>query len=259
MNFPAILDVGLGLAVVFFLLASICSILVEIIAGWKKWRHHALKTAINALLKGHEERKRKRRPSGQATSEANPQPAAEKNSQDESAVELFWNHPEIEPLRAADTESPGYMDATRFASVVLDIATGKGQDGVLPNSRAAFGYAFEKHAPVKLRERLNSLLRNLPADTVDVRAAITAAVAKWFDEAMARTSGNYKRKVQTWLFWTGLATALLLNCDALRISYVLFRDPGLRSSMVDYAKSLSEPAAASTNAPASSAGNSNDG
>jgi len=67
MNFPAILDVGLGLAVVFFLLASICSILVEIIAGWKKWRHHALKTAINALLKGHEERKRKRRPSSQAT------------------------------------------------------------------------------------------------------------------------------------------------------------------------------------------------
>ena len=247
MNFPAILDVGLGLVVVFFLLASICSILVEIIANWLKWRHATLKITVNALLKGHEER------TGEATSPSAGQPegdaklAVQINSKGESMEELFWAHPEIEPLRAADTASPAYIDEARFANVVLDIATGKGADGVIPDSRASFSRAFEKYASPKLRERLSSLLRNLPAETLEVRAEITAALARWYNEAMARSTGSYKRKVQKSLFWSGLVVALILNCDALRISYVLFRDPGLRSSMVDYAKSISVPAPAPTN------------
>ena len=250
MNFPAILDVGLGLVVVFLLLASICSILVEIVANWKKWRHDTLKTTVNALLKGHEERIGTSPPPAAGRPEGQAKLAAQKNPQGEGMEDLFWAHPEIEPLRAADSESPGYLDAKRFANVVLDIATGKGADGVIPDSRAAFNRAFEKYASPKLRERLSSLLRSLPADTLAVRAEVTAALAGWYGEAMARTTGGYKRKVQKWLFWCGLAVALILNCDALRISYVLFRDPGLRSSMVDYAKSISVPAAVTTNLPA---------
>ena len=261
MNFPAILDVGLGLVAVFFLLASICSILVELLANWLRWRHDTLKITVNALLKGHEDRGTKKKSAGagpppaagQLTGDA--KLAAEKNAHGEGMEELFWTHPEIEPLRAADSESPAYMDATRFAKVVLDIATGKGADGVIPDSRAALSRAFERHASPKLRERLSSLLRSLPADTLAVRAEVTAALARWFGEAMARTTGGYKRKVQKWLFWSGLTVALILNCDALRISYVLFRDPGLRSSMVDYAKTISVPTVVSTNLPTADATN----
>ena len=249
MNFPAILDVGLGLVVVFFLLASICSILVEMIANRQKWRQTTLQATVSALLKGHEERGGQKATPARAPSDASANSEVAKNSHDEAVIKTFWTHPEIEPLRAADSDFPGYMDAARFATVILDIATGQGKEGVIPDSRAAFSRAFEQHAPPKLLERLNSLLRSLPAETTNVRTAINASVAKWFDEAMARTSGAYKRQVQRWLFGTGLVVALLLNCDTLRITYVLFRDPGLRNSMVDYARSVSSTGA--TNQPTS--------
>ena len=77
----------LGPAAVFFLLASLCSIRVEMVANWKKCRHAQLKDTINNLLK------------------------------DAAAPTNFWAHPEIEPLRALDAESPGYLEGRRFDRV----------------------------------------------------------------------------------------------------------------------------------------------
>ena len=208
MDLPAVLDVGLGLVVVFFLVASICSVLVELLAGRVQWRHTLLKGAVRRLLAEPEMEKR------------------------------FWQHPEIEPLRAPDTESPGYLDGRRFAGAVLDLTTGGGADGVVPDTRNGFARAFDKHAPVGLRGRLNAFLRAIPPDTGSVRAKLSDALVKWYDEAMERTTGAYKRRVQKALFGIGLGTALLLNCDALRISYLLFRDAGLRNALVDYARTV---------------------
>lgn len=212
MSFPAILDVAIGLVVVFFLLASICSVLVEMISSWRRWRHNDLRATIKRLL-----------------------------GYDQAFERAFWTHPEMKPLQAPDTPSPGYLEGMRFATVVLDIATGRGAAGALPNTRNAFDRAIDTHAKGELQESLASLLRKIPSDAVDTRASFTSAIARWYDEAMARTSGIYKRRVQTWLFFGGLIVAGILNADTVRISYVLFRDPGLRSSMVDYARSVSKP------------------
>jgi hypothetical protein len=54
-----------------------------------------------------------------------------------------------------------------------------------------------------------------------------AAVADWFDGAMDRVSGVYKRYTQLWAFLIALAIVVLLNIDAIHIAKVLWQQPSL--------------------------------
>lgn len=51
MNLPAVIDVGLGLVVLYFLLSTICSFAVELLASWLWWRKTLLYRTRARLLK----------------------------------------------------------------------------------------------------------------------------------------------------------------------------------------------------------------
>jgi hypothetical protein len=57
-------------------------------------------------------------------------------------------------------------------------------------------------------------------------------VEDWFDDAMERAGGWYKRNTQLWLGVVGFSLALLLNVDTLNISAALWRDPTLRQNVI---------------------------
>ena len=61
---------------------------------------------------------------------------------------------------------------------------------------------------------------------------------------MDRVSGRYKRRIQTLLFWAGLATAVALNLDAITITQALARDHALRAVAVAQAEKATAPSAA---------------
>jgi hypothetical protein len=111
---------------------------------------------------------------------------------------------------------------------------------------------FEDFFPVKdYREKVTELVAALPSGNA-IRGALmplleTAGkgnealdkalerMEKWYDEAMDRVTGWYKRYSQTFALILALLVALALNADTFAIGKALYRDPALRKSMVDMA------------------------
>lgn len=67
-------------------------------------------------------------------------------------------------------------------------------------------------------------------------------VETWFDDAMTRLGGAYKRKAQIASFIIGIALALALNADALAIANKLWTEPLVREAVVAQADVFQLPA-----------------
>src|SRR4029079_13787147 len=61
-------------------------------------------------------------------------------------------------------------------------------------------------------------------------------LAGWFDAAMERVSGQYKRWSQRWLFVFGLIVAVSTGVDAIHVARVLWTNDELRLKVVHEAE-----------------------
>jgi hypothetical protein len=64
----------------------------------------------------------------------------------------------------------------------------------------------------------------------------------WFNDAMDRLSGTYKRKAQVAAFIIGCILALILNVDSINVATSLWREPTLRQAIYAQAQSYKLPA-----------------
>ena len=90
----------------------------------------------------------------------------------------------------------------------------------------------------QLTQLITSLFSSLDTYLKHGEPQLTAArrnVEEWFDDAMDRAGGWYKRSAQLWLGVVGLILALILNVDAINITETLWRDPTLRQNVVQQA------------------------
>jgi hypothetical protein len=83
----------------------------------------------------------------------------------------------------------------------------------------------------------------LKKDRVNDAIAIKAGLETWFDEAMARVEGSYKRWVTAWLFGIGLLLAITLNLSTTGTAADLWHDPVTRQAVADSADKLLEDGA----------------
>jgi hypothetical protein len=72
--------------------------------------------------------------------------------------------------------------------------------------------------------------------------AFRAGVEEWFNHTMDRASGWYKRRTQLMLLILGLAIAIGLNVDTIRVTQRLWTDAPLRSAVAEEVKKLPVPA-----------------
>jgi hypothetical protein len=110
-----------------------------------------------------------------------------------------------------------------------------------------------QHASPELKTSLTTLLANAEASTQkgeQAVAAARAAIEVWFNNAMDRLSGAYKRKAQLVTFVIGVILALTLNVDTIQVATSLWREPTLRQAIIAQAEQYSLAAAE----PASSEG-----
>ncbi len=63
-------------------------------------------------------------------------------------------------------------------------------------------------------------------------------VAAWFDSAMDRVSGVYKRHLKQISFIVGAVVVLMANADTVTVTRALWHDPALRAGMVEAANKL---------------------
>ncbi len=65
-------------------------------------------------------------------------------------------------------------------------------------------------------------------------------VAAWFDNSMNHLSALFKRRVQVISFVAGLLVAIILNVDSLHLARTLWNDPALRQAVIFAAESASQ-------------------
>lgn len=235
-----LLDVAIGLVVVYVVMSLLCSSVNEGIESFLKMRSRQLERGIREIL----------------------------NDPDGSQVtHLLYNHPLIcglfqgkyDPGKVkkgqlySDRNLPSYIPSANFALAILDIilpATATQRSG----AAAALGSGSEPEVAQALRQAaLNfpipavgkSLTVLIDASSNDL-TIVRKAIEKWFDTSMDRVSGWYKRRTQNMLFALALGVAVVLNVDTVRIVDRLLTDPALRNSLVSTAQEYAHNGSAQT-------------
>jgi hypothetical protein len=235
-----ILEVGIGLIMVFLLVSLILTAVRETIESWTKTRSRDLERAIAELLDDHTGtglRKQlykhplvyglfqgpvrltdfsKGTTSGAPAAAARTKAAAEGDPPADDPTKLAeagaggaTPDEEEEEERTDATRLPSYIPRETFA-VALEH---------LLNSGQASGKIAEAYAA------LSRVANGKPE-------LVRKGLEEWYDAAMDRASGWYRRRTQTILFWLGLAVAIALNINAFTIAQYLSTSSAAREQVV---------------------------
>ena len=207
-----VLDVAIGLVFVYLLLAIICTSANEILSGVTKSRGKLLREGIQQLLDNQ------------------PTSAAKNNSL--ALFEEFYKHSLITSMMRGNRH-PAYLPARTFSTVLVDILA---KDRVGRVDVAGIEKGLEALPDGDVKESLLALVQSTEDEVGDVQLAIEG----WFEDAMDRVSGWYKRKTQIWTVLLAIAVTVLSNADTLQITRRLWQDPVLRSAVVEEAKNRAQ-------------------
>ena len=202
------LEVAIGLSFVYLLLALLCTTANEWLATLLKTRARMLETGIRQLLDN--------------------QPH---NDAHDGFLRAFYQHPLIQGL-CHQGGHPSYLPARTFSAVIMDLMK---QTNAAPPPEAkgdpgAWVDACLAEGDVK------AAMRALVPPTGGDFASLQKNLEGWFDDAMDRISGWYKRRTQLWTFLLALLITVLANADTFKIVRHLSADPALRQSVVEAAK-----------------------
>src|SRR4051812_27432113 len=193
-----IVDVAIGLVFVYLLLSLICSVINEWIAAVFSMRATNLEDGIRNLL------------SGSAV------PPADKNTDiahqlyDHALISGLFKQDWLDKLRKSDGK-PSYIPSRTFALALLDTVapSAMGTPQTIQDVRQAIDNLPEGH----MKEALLTLVNNAQDDLQKLRLN----VENWFNDAMDRVSGWYKRKSQVILLVLGIIIAIICNADSVSI------------------------------------------
>ena len=218
-----LLDVAIGTAFVFLLLSLICSAVNELLETRLKNRAGDLEKGIIGLLG---------------------------SQQDLDLVKQFYNHGLIYSLYRGSYEQasknktlPSYIPAQNFASALTSIlGTVRDAAPTLDAIRASIGNL--KNDQVK--SALLTLLNDAGNDLQKFRTGLEG----WFNSAMDRVSGWYKRRTHVIIFALGFVIAVTLNVNSISIAQDLWTNKATRDALVGAAQGyLEKHPAPATNPP----------
>jgi hypothetical protein len=221
-----ILDIAIGLIFVYLLLALICTTVSELLAGLLNRRSRNLFIGIRGLLEDESVRLK------------NPQ--SPNDPKGKGLVDLFYTHPLIKALHGRQMwgegkSKPSYIPSRTFALALLDIIgpANPDKDRNIDDIRAAIK-ALPDDSDVK--RTLLILLDEAKSDLGKLHESIET----WFNNAMDRASGWYKRRTQEIVFVIAVVLTSAVNADTIQIAKTLANDAALREALVAQAQEFSK-------------------
>jgi hypothetical protein len=212
----AVLDLAIGMIFVFLAVSLAASAVTEAIAGLFNLRSNTLLQGIKDLL----------------------------NDPNFNALAAqIYQHALVNPQNngtgttesALTVNAPAYVQPMQFANALIDILdTGKptistppgGHPGrIVPGNIASIAAAINYVVPATANPQINSMLLGLVNRTGGDIAQTKQEISAWFDNAMDRLSGFYKRRTQVINFVTALILAGVLNVSTLHVAKVLWLQP----------------------------------
>ena len=192
-----IIDVAIGLAVVYLVFSLLCSTVVEFVAGLLSLRGKQLERGIRYLV------------------------------EDEEMADKLLQHPVLSKLSDKHRKA-SYIPAENFRIALLDTLSFFDD---LPETKK-IEQAIEKMPDGSLKTSIHALWKDSEADFKVFRAKVET----WFTGNMVRVSGWYKRQIQKILLVIAFILAAMMNIDSIRIAKELPNNAELRASLIESAQ-----------------------
>jgi len=221
--FSAIFDVGIGLIVLYIVLAAMASGASEALNNALQTRGRMLQDFIGSLLVN----------SGMT-------------------VQQFYNDTFI----ASQTQNgrpPAYIEAVDFVEALFSLLrqhspSQSASGGVEMTIDEVKNVITQLHDATPIKQVLVSVIAKASTDPQlklieDDVSKTKAALEQWFNNSMARVSDRFKRRTQFILVVIGVIVAFGFNVDTLSVTNTLLQSPALRNeiqSQAGQAQSLSD-------------------
>lgn len=208
MTLTAVVDVAIGLILVFLLVGLLVSTLQEILAGYLSVRGKLLKRALAGMLS-----------------------AVTADGSGKTLLHGVTSHALVADL--VPSKMPSYVPPANFTLALIDAL--KPDDGSRPLfSQIESGVAALPDGPAK--QSLQAFLTEAAGDLSTFKKRIES----WYGDTMDRMSGVYKRWSQVFALLAGLAVAIAFNIDTIAIAKTLWVEPQARAAIVAQAQKLEE-------------------
>jgi hypothetical protein len=223
----AVLEVAIGLIFIYMILSFLCSGLNETVSSLFAWRASMLEEGIRNLLND---------PKGEGLSKR------------------IYDHPLIRGLSRPSTASkvdtqgirrlpgmrkltawtrreryPSYIPSRAFTVALLD-----GMEEAPDKVEAA----IRGLGNPEVETALLAVFRDAEGDFNRFKTGVEG----WYDNAMARVSGWYRRRVQLFIWIWAITTAVVLNADTLQIVDRLWTERTVRAAVVAQAQAPGQTA-----------------
>jgi hypothetical protein len=213
-----ILDVALGLVLLYTILSVLTSAINELISGLMNWRSKHLVSFIGSILKD----------SGYT-------------------VDQFFENTLIVPQTADGNKQkpPAYVKASDFSLAVLDLLSSTTSVSAQNITTAQAQAAAEPAAGKKLdADNWRALAAKLPPGSPLKKVMMTTLsqaeddvekarvlLENWYDSSMERVSGWYKGRTQLWLLLISALIVGVMNIDTITVANRLLKNPALREGL----------------------------
>jgi hypothetical protein len=198
-----ILQIIISVVVIYLIFSVLVYVIVEWISGMLQMRGKMLRKAVLDLFR------------------------------DERIGKLIYDHPHVESLKPANGRLPSYIPASSVAAVLIDIVGAKVTED--PAARISQPYQnFVKGIETLEKSHHRELLITLAQQAKDVKA-LTASIEKWYNDAMDRVSGWYKKRLRTVIVIVAAVVTVGFNVDTIHVILATKADPALRQQLNDLA------------------------
>jgi hypothetical protein len=210
-----LLDVAIGMVLIYSLLSLICSTINEGLSSFFALRATTLEKGLENLLGS-------------------------------DLAKQVYDHHLVQGLVQKDIvfrgkRKPSYIPTRTFVLTVLDALNGS-----FPATTEEVRLAVQKIPDAKIQRALLALVDEAKGDLEEVKKNFGV----WFDHSMDRVSGWYRRKVQLIIMILGVLVAFGLGVDTTATVKLLWGDSALRTALVSTAQAQvakqSPPPAAGT-------------
>jgi hypothetical protein len=224
------LDVVFGLVFVYLVLSLLCSALNETLASVLAWRAKVLREGIANLLGSTE-----------AAAELYQHPLIKSITRNRGKVRTWVGGRHKRLQRFAQGRYPSYLPPESFVTALIDYAREKGAKAADPSreaSNTSLKDSLDNLPDSQFKDVLLTLYRESDGKVDRFRVRIEG----WYDDAMDRVSGWYRRRVQVVLWAIALLLVSVLNADTFQLSRTLWNDDAVRDAVVVQAEEVVQEA-----------------
>jgi hypothetical protein len=198
-----VINVAIGLVFCFAAVSLAASTLTEALASLVKLRANTLVTGVQAMLNDPKFSGLAQRVYQHALVHPQGNGAMQSNSR-------WWTY-----------SGPSYIRAENFATALTDVLSS------VTGQFAPLQTGIDAIADPQLKLLLNGIHERANGDLV----LFQKQIAGWFDTAMDRVSGTYKRQAQLICLLAGLGLAASMNVDATHVVSTLWANPELARAL----------------------------